>query len=63
MAKGNNLKVKLPKVQAKVPKPRIPTIAKPLGGGDALPDPPVSVANSQRAAKQQAGVNLPGIKT
>lgn len=59
----SNLKTVLPKAQVKIPKPRIPGTAKPLGGGTGESNPPVTPDNSQKGIKQRVPVNLPGIKT
>jgi hypothetical protein len=55
-------KTTLPKVPMKVPKPQIPGLVKPLGGGTGEANPPVVPRNSPRGVKQQMDLSVPGVK-
>jgi hypothetical protein len=56
------LTTKLPSLPQAVPKPKVPGILKPLGGGTGEPNPPLTPRNSQRGVKQRVNLDVPGVK-
>jgi hypothetical protein len=52
----------IPRVPQKIPKPQVPDVLKPLGGGTGEPDPQLTPRNSQRGVKQRVGLDVPGVK-